>query len=86
MTYDPGSGMAIQDYLENALFGAPISQAAPELSPLADSASMGGMDYSFYTDPGYAASNYQTPPYTGGDIVSDMYNQMSPPFDISQFE
>ena len=40
-----------------ALFGIPIDQAAPELSPLSDSSQMGGIDYSFYTDPENYALN-----------------------------
>lgn len=91
---------AVQTDIENALFGGPISQTAPDLATVAsatstdptadaglsDSSQTGNMDYSFYTDPG--SQPLPSEGYTdlsSGDPVSDFYNQL-PTVDLTQFD
>lgn len=88
---DTGNTSAVQTDIENALFGGPISQTAPELSGVADaglsdSSQMGGTDYSFYTDPGtQPMPTYGYTDLTTGDPLQDFYNQL-PALDLSQFD
>lgn len=90
---DTANTTSIQGDIENALFGGPISQTAPDLASLAtdtsalsDSSQAGNMDYSFYTDPGtQPMPTYGYTDLSSGDPIQDFYNQL-PAVDLTQFD
>lgn len=76
---------SIQSDIENALFGGPIAQQAPELLDMSDSSQAGGIDYSFYTDPALQPIQEGLTNLSTGDPYSDLLSSL-PPVDTSQFD
>ena len=85
MMSDPASGGSIQSDIENALFGGPIAQTAPQLLDLSDSSQMGGIDYSFYTSPESQSMQAGYTDLSTGDPYADFLSQL-PSVDPSQFD
>jgi hypothetical protein len=80
-----GQDGSVQSDIENALFGGPIAQEAPQLLDLAASSQMGGIDYSFYTNPESQPIQGGYTDLSTGDPYNDYLSQL-PPVDLAQFD
>lgn len=90
---DSSANPSVQDQIlgrmEGDLFGGPISQTAPQLASLADpaalsdSSQLGGVDYSFYSNP-MATSTPDNTNLGSGDPVQDFINALTPS-DMSEY-